>query len=180
MSSIIKFCRTLIILLNKFKDQKQINKNFIIDFLFELLFEEYLSSENKEIKQFLIDELLESSKKIRNLGEEQYYFDKSESLKKFMGQMNACSLVNQYFFIICQHGIGKTTGARAFSYIREIIFGIIYESIFYIHIFKQFTIPSDYFGISYLKDVKLVFSDGMLTKLIKQGNIFIGDIQYFI
>ena len=43
------------------------------------------------------------------------------------------------------------------------------------HTFNQFTRPSDYFGISSLKNEKLVFRDGTLTKSIKQGNVFIGD-----
>ena len=84
MSSINKFCRTLVILINKFKSQKNITLESIIDFAFELLFEEHLSNKNEKIQKFLIDELIESSKKVRDLGEEQYYFEKSESLKRFM------------------------------------------------------------------------------------------------
>jgi len=175
MSSINKFCRTFIILLNKFKSQEKITIKSIIDFSFELLFEEHLSSQNKEIQDFLIEELIESNKQVRDLGDEQYFFDKSESLKKFMVQMYACSLVNQYLCIIGPPGIGKTIGARAFSYIREIIFGIKYDSPFYMHTFNQFTRPSDYYGISSIKDEKLVFRDGTLTKSIKNGNVFIGD-----
>ena len=175
MASINKFCRTLIILINKLKSQENITQKSIIEFSFELLFEEYLSSSNREIQKFLLDELIESNKKVRDLGEEQYYFDKSESLKKFMVQIYACSLVNQYLCIVGPPGIGKTIGARAFSYIREIIFGLTYESPFYMHTFNQFTRPSDYYGISSLKDEKLVFKFGTLTKSIKEGNVFIGD-----
>ena len=176
MSSINKFCRTIIILINKFKNQKHITIESIIDFSFELLFEEHLSSKNDKIQNFLIEELTSQKiKKIRDLGEEKYYFEKSESLKRFMVQMYACSLVNQYLCVIGPPGIGKTIGARAFSYIKETIFGITYESPFYMHTFNQFTRPSDYFGISSLKDEKLIFRDGTLTKSIMQGNVFIGD-----
>ena len=175
MSSINKFCRTVIILLNKFKPYNQISIESIIDFSFELLFEEHLSNKNDVIQKFLIDELIKSSNQVRDLGEEKYYFDKSERLKRFMVQMYACSLVNQYLCIIGPPGIGKTIGARAFSYIREIIFQVTYDSPFYMHTFNQFTRPSDYFGISSLKDEKLIFRDGTLTKSIKQGNVFIGD-----
>ena len=189
MSSINKFCRALIILKNKFSpfseeseghesNSKQGNKislKLIIDFTFELLFEEHLSSENEEIQKYLIEELIESYKQIPDLGEEQYYFDKSESLKKFMVQLYACSLVNQYLCIVGPPGIGKTIGARAFSFIREIIYGIKYEAPFYMHTFNQFTRSSDYYGISSLKDEKLIFKEGTLTKSIKQGNVFIGD-----
>jgi len=189
MSSINKFCRAFIILKNKFRpfsgegegkltQNRQGNKisiKLIIDFTFELLFEEHLSSQTKEIQKYLIEELIESYKQIPDLGEEQYYFDKSESLKKFMVQMYACSLVNQYLCIVGPPGIGKTIGARAFSFIREIIYGIKYEVPFYMHTFNQFTRSSDYYGISSLKDEKLIFREGTLTKSIKQGNVFIGD-----
>ena len=175
MSSINKFCRTLMILINKFKTETNITQKSIVEFSFELLFEEHLSSENKEIQDFLLDELIKANLQVGDLNKEQYYFDKSESLKKFMVQMYACSLVNQYLCIIGPPGIGKTIGARAFSFIRQIIFGLVYDSPFYMHTFNQFTRPSDYYGISSLKDEKLVFRYGTLTKSIKQGNVFIGD-----
>ena len=189
MSSINKFCRAFIILKNKLRpfsgaEEGELTQNMqgnkisiklIIDFTFELLFEEHLSNQTKEIQKYLIEELVESYKQIPDLGEEQYYFDKSESLKKFMVQMYACSLVNQYLCIVGPPGIGKTIGARAFSFIREIIYGIKYDAPFYMHTFNQFTRSSDYYGISSLKDEKLIFRDGTLTKSIRQGNVFIGD-----
>ena len=100
MSPIIKFCWTLVILINKFKSQKNITLESITDFSFELLFEEHLTNKNEKIQKYLIEELIESSKQVRDLEEEQYYFEKSESLKRFMVQMYACSLVNQYLCIV--------------------------------------------------------------------------------
>ena len=175
MSSINKFCRTLIILKNKFKAYRYITLESIIDFSYELLFEEHLSDNNKEIQQELIKELIVSSNYVGDLGEEQYYFEKSESLKRLMVQIYACSLVNQYLCIIGPPGIGKSIGARSFSFIRQIVLGIKYESPFYMHTFNYFTRPSDYYGISSLIDEKLIFKDGTLTKSIKQGNVFIAD-----
>ena len=55
MASINKFCRTLIILINKFTSQENITEKSIIEFSFELLFEEYLSSSNQEIQKFLLE-----------------------------------------------------------------------------------------------------------------------------
>jgi len=129
MSSITKFCRTVVILLNKFKSQEKITKKSIIDFSFELLFEEHLSSKNKEIQDFLVKELIEASTQVRDLGEEKYYFDKSDSLKKFMVQMYASSLVNQYLCIVGPPGIGKTIGARAFNYCEDLLEVIIPQTI---------------------------------------------------
>ena len=94
ISSIKKFCRTLIILINKFKSQNHISLESIINFSLELLFEEHLSNKNELIQKYLIDELIESSKQVRDLGEEQYYFEKSESLKRFMVQMYVCILLS--------------------------------------------------------------------------------------
>ena len=127
MSSINKFCRTIMILKNKFKKIEKITQKSIINFSFELLFEEHLSSENIEIQNYLFEELKESNIKNKDyeeiyLNKEKYYFAESDSLKKLMIQMYACSLVNQYLCIIGPTGIGKTIGARTFSYIRENIY----------------------------------------------------------
>jgi len=176
MSSFNKFCRTIMIFFHKFRSYTNISQESIINFSFELLFEEQLSDDNKIILDIFKDELINSNKQIKkDLKEERYYFDKSESLIKFMIQLYACSLVNQHLCIVGPPGIGKTIGVRTFSYLREIIFGLNYKCPFYMHTFNQFTRPSDYFGISSLKDDKLIFKDGTLTKSCKEGVVFIGD-----
>ena len=43
------------------------------------------------------------------------------------------------------------------------------------HTFNQFTRPSDYFGISTLKDEKLFYRESTLTKSIRKGKVFIAD-----
>ena len=182
MSSINKFCRTIMILKNKFKKIEKITQKSIINFSFELLFEEHLSSENIEIQNYLFEELKESNIKNKDyeeiyLNKEKYYFAESDSLKKLMIQMYACSLVNQYLCIIGPTGIGKTIGARTFSYIRENIYNNKKKncSPFYMHTFNQFTRPSDYYGISSIQNGKIVFNDGTLTKSINNGKVFIAD-----
>ena len=179
MSSINKFCRTFIFFKNKLS-QTNIKLNSINDFSFDLLFEKKLLDKNeeknnyKEIQEYLGRELLDNEEKFQD-DEEQYFFNNSESLVNFMVQIYACSLVNQHLCIVGPPGIGKTVGASKFSLIRQKILESSYKTPFCMHTFHQFTRPSDYFGISSLKDEKLDFREGTLTKSIKQGNIFIGD-----
>ena len=176
-SSLAKLCRTIIIYLNKFS-KFNIEKTNIVNFSFELLFENELSEENKEIQNLLIDELILANKdvnykKLKN--EEKYFFENSKSLKKLMIFLYASSLVNQHLCLIGPPGIGKTLGSRAFSLIREIITQRKYESPFYMHTFNEYTRPSNYFGVSSIKDEKLIFKEGTLTKSLIQGTIFIAD-----
>ena len=172
-----KLCRTIIIYINKFSNLN-INKSNIVNFSFELLFENELSEENKQIQEILLNELIYGNQNIKyeNLkNEEKYFFENSKSLKKLMILIYASSLVNQHLCIIGPPGIGKTLCSRTFSLIREIIFGRKYESPFYMHTFNEYTRPSDYFGVSSIKDEKLVFKEGTLTKSLIQGNVFIAD-----
>ena len=166
-SSLAKLCRTIIIYLNKFS-KFNIEKTNIVNFSFELLFENELSENNKKIQDLLIEELIDSNKnvnykKLKN--EEKYFFENSKSLKKLMIFLYASSLVNQHLCLVGPPGIGKTLGSRAFSLIREIITERKYESPFYMHTFNEYTRPSNYFGVSSIKDEKLIFKEGRLQKI---------------
>ena len=55
MSSINKFIRSVVILTNKFSIYPNIEFNLIVNFVFELLFEEKLSDDNKDIYDILIN-----------------------------------------------------------------------------------------------------------------------------
>ena len=79
------------------------------------------------------------------------------------------------YFIVGPKDIGKTFWARKFSFLREIIFGIKYNSPFYIYTFNLFTRSSYFYGISTLKDKKFFFWERILTKSIIHGNSFIGE-----
>ena len=178
-SNIAKFCRAIIIFINKFNNKNyDIKAENIVDFCFELLFEKEISEKNRQIKDILKKELKESYDKIdggKFKNEEKYFFLKSAKLTNLMIHLYASSLINQHLCIIGPPGIGKTLGSRAFALIREVITKRKYESPFYMNTFNEHTRPNDYFGVASLKDDKLVFKDGNLTKSIKQGNIFIAD-----
>ena len=174
MSPVNKLVRSVIILKNKFNQDQNITFKLIVNFIFKLLFEEELTDSNKIILDKLINELLENNENKKDLRDEEYFFDKSQTLKKFMVQLYACSLINQFLCDVGPPGIGKTNGARAFKFIRERILNIEYKNPFYMHTYNQFTRPSDY-GISLMQEGKLIFRRGPLTKSMEEGNVFIGD-----
>ena len=178
-SNLAKFCRAIIIFINKFNNKNNdIKEENIVDFCFELLFEKEISEKNKKINEVLKKELKESYDKIdeqKFKNEEKYFFLKSPKLTNFMIHLYASSLINQHLCIVGPPGIGKTLGSRAFALIREVITERKYESPFYMNTFNEHTRPNDYFGVASLKDDKLVFKDGNLTKSMKHGVIFIAD-----
>ena len=177
-SNIARFCRAIIIFINKFNKNNDIKTENIVDFCFELIFEKEISEKNNKINEVLKKELKESYDKIdkeKFKNEEKYFFLKSPKLTNLMIHLYASSLINQHLCIVGPPGIGKTLGSRAFALIREIMTNRKYESPFYMNTFNEHTRPNDYFGVASLKDDKLVFKDGNLTKSIKQGNIFIAD-----
>ena len=62
-STLAKLCRTIIIYLNKF-DKFNIEKSYIVNFSFELLFENSLSDNNEEIQDLLLNELINANKNV--------------------------------------------------------------------------------------------------------------------
>ena len=178
-SNLSKFCRAIIIFYNKFSNKKHISENNIIDFCFELLFENEISThKNIEINNLLKNELLEANNNLDDTifkNEEKYFFKNSEKLVQLMIHLYASSMINQHLCIIGPPGIGKTLSSRAFSFIREIINGRKNTTPFYMNTFNEHTRPNDYYGVASLRDDKLIFRDGNLTKCLKQGNIFIAD-----
>ena len=106
MSSINKLLRSIVIFKNKFNNYKDVTFELIVDFAFKLLFEEELIDINNIILDILINELLNKNEDKRDF-EEEYYFDKSNTLKIFMAQIYAYSLINQYLCVAGPLGIGN-------------------------------------------------------------------------
>ena len=79
MSLVNKLMRSVIILKNKFNNNKKIRFNLIVIFVFELLFEEELTDSKKVILDILINVLLENNENKKDLGDEEYFFDKSQT-----------------------------------------------------------------------------------------------------
>ena len=83
MTSVNKLIRS-VILKNKFNNNKKIIFNLIVNFVFELLFEEELTDSKKVILDILINELLENNENKKDLGDKEYFFDKSQTLDSYI------------------------------------------------------------------------------------------------
>ena len=94
---------------------------------------------NESIKNILLEELIEENKnKMKGINKdkhEKYFFEKSESLKKFVLIVYISSLINLYLCIVSPPGSGKTTAARAIVEIRAKI--LMQDIPFYLHIYHS-------------------------------------------
>ena len=125
---------------------------------------------DEEIMNFFINKL--SIKKPKN-EDQTYYFEESNSLKKFMVLMMAASYINLHLCVIGPPGGGKTSSARAFSRIRGEILNM--KNPFIMHTFNEETKTQDFFGLTTLIKGKISFNKGTLTQAVDQGCVFIAD-----
>ena len=183
ISSISRFCYGIMKLRVLFKQTKyqktKITDEDIINTVFDMLFrddnEKIVISES--IKNILLEELIEENrKKMEGLEKdkyEKYFFDKSESLKKFVLIVYISSLINLYLCVVSPPGSGKTTAARAIAEIRAIILG--QEIPFYIHTHHSSTKPNDFYGTTTISESEVIFKEGSLTLAITEGRVYIAD-----
>ena len=138
--------------------QANITDDDIINTIFEMLFRD--DNEKLEIsesiKNILLEELIEENKnKMKGIDKdkyEKYFFEKSESLKKFVLIVYISSLINLYLCVVSPPGSGKTTAARAIAEIRAKI--LMQDIPFYIHTHHSSTKPNDFYGTLQLVNQK--------------------------
>ena len=185
ISAISRFCYGINKLIKYFKNEKyskdNIKEDDIINTVFEMIFRE--DSEKIEIgesiKKSLLKELIEENER-KMKGEkkdkcEQYFFEKSESLEKFVLEVYISSLINLYLCVVSPPGSGKTTAARAIAEIRAIILKGKDEIPFYIHTHHSSTKPNDFYGTTTISESEIIFKEGSLTLAIKEGAVYIAD-----
>ena len=187
ISALNRFCYCIKKLKKIFGEIKyenyKIGNDDIINTVFDMLFkDEYDKIEISEnIKNALIKELIEENEKKMNRNNmnkfedkyEKYFFEKSESLKKFVLFVYISSLINLYLCIMSPPGAGKTTAARSIAEIRAKIIG--QQIPFYIHTHHSSTKPNDFYGTTTISDSQIKFKEGSLTLAIREGSVYIAD-----
>ncbi len=131
ISSLNRFCYGIMKLKQTFFEKikyEKANKTIddIINTVLELLFrdntEEMEISES--IKDVLLEELIEkNNNKMKGKDSEKnekYFFENSESLKKFVLTVYISSLINLYLYVVSPPGWGKNTATRTITEIRGI------------------------------------------------------------
>ena len=183
ITSISRFCYGIMKLRSLFNQikykQANITDDDIISTIFEMLFrddnEKINISENK--KKILLEELIEENKKkMKGIDKdkyEKYFFENSESLKKFVLIVYISTLINLYLCVVSPPGSGKTTAARTIAEIRAKI--LMQDIPFYIHTHHSSTKPNDFYGTTTISDSEIIFKEGSLTLAITEGSVYIAD-----
>ena len=183
MTALSRFCYSVFKLRKIFREIKyenhKITDDDIINTVFEMIFrDDYEKIEISEnIKNALLKELIhENQKRMNRNGKneyEKYFFEKSESLRKFVLFVYISSLINLYLCVVSPPGAGKTTAARSISEIRAKILG--QQIPFYIHTHHSSTKPNDFYGTTTISDSQIIFKEGSLTLAITEGSVYIAD-----
>ena len=177
MSTLFILCRAIKILKDNFsKDESfhNVKNEDIIDTCFSLITKNKQGDIkiSKEIYKNILD-ILSSNK---NNQDENYFFEDSESLCKFMVLIYLCSMINLHLCVIGPPGAGKTTAARAYGQMRHSILNLTDDiPKFYMNTFNSTTRPNEFFGTSTMSNKRIIFKDGHLTCAMKKGNVYIAD-----
>ena len=183
ITSINRFCYGVMKLRALFNQIKYKNENITDDDIINTVFEMLFRDDNEKleisesIKNCLLKELIEENrKKMEGFDRdkyEKYFFEKSESLKKFVLIVYISSLINLYLCVVSPPGSGKTTAARAIAEIRA---KILMQNIpFYIHTHHSSTKPNDFYGTTTISESEVIFKEGSLTLAIMEGSVYIAD-----
>lgn len=174
LSLLCKSTSKMVQFVNQYSDSTspKIPEEVLVKFVSDLIFttetvEKTLDVPN-EIQNFLIDQLFKSKGY-----ESHYFFDKSTDLCRFLSKFYASSIINLHLCIYGPTGVGKTTAARDFASRRKSLSKLNIP--FHMHSFHYGTRPNHFYGSSTIKNGKVEFVNGTLTKSVINGYTFIAD-----
>ena len=179
ITSLNRFCYGIMKLKTFFGKNANIKIDDIINTVFEILFRDNTNEIeiSDSIKNILLEELIDiNNKKMKGKYRKKYkkyFFENSESLKKFVLIVYISSLINLYLCVVSPPGSGKKTAARAIAEIRAKNLNQIIP--FYIHTHHSSTKPNDFYGTTTISDSEVIFKEGSLTLALIEGSVYIAD-----
>ena len=166
IKQISRFCYSLKLFL-KIKEFEEIDQNNIIDFIFDLLFEEDIKIHNK-IKDILLQKFIKKKNQFSK-GQDQFIFEGNQTLENYIFKVYASFIINLNLCIIGSPGVGKTSSTQ---FISDILKGENHYKLFNFH---RTTKPNHLYGTINLKEGKIEYYKGPLMEAAAKGYIFIAD-----